>query len=43
MPKTSKQTAPLVDGFGVGEDRHEDLDGYTVSFGTIRQTHDLAP
>jgi len=43
MPKVSKQTAALVDDFGVAEDRHEDLDGYTVDFVTIRQTHDLAP
>jgi Cupin domain len=43
MPTTSKQSAPLVDDFGVAEDRYEDLDGYTVSFCTIRQTHDLAP
>src|ERR1700749_813259 len=43
MPKLSKQHASLVDDFGVAEDRHDDLDGYTVSFVTIRQSHDLAP
>ena len=43
MPKVSKQTATLIDDFGVAEDRHEDLDGYTVNFVSIRQTHDLAP
>ena len=43
MPKVSKQSASLVDDFGVAEDRHEDLDGYTVNFVTIRETHDLAP
>src|SRR5215472_7257983 len=43
MPKVSKQTAAVVDDFGVVEDRHEDLDGYTVNFVSIRQTHDLAP
>jgi len=43
MPKVSKQTAAQVDDFGVAEDRHEDLDGYTVNFVSIRQSHDLAP
>jgi hypothetical protein len=43
MPKLSKQSASLVDDFGVAEDRHDDLDGYTVNFVTIRETHDLAP
>jgi hypothetical protein len=43
MPKLSKQNASQVDDFGVAEDRHDDLDGYTVNFVTIRQTHDLAP
>ena len=43
MPKVSKQTATLIDDFGVAEDRHEDLDGYTVNFVSIRQTHNLAP
>ena len=43
MPTLSKQNASLVDDFGVAEDRHDDLDGYTVNFVTIRQTHDLGP
>jgi len=43
MPSLSKQSASLVDDFGVAEDRHDDLDGYTVNFVTIRETHDLAP
>jgi hypothetical protein len=43
MPTLSKQSATTVDDFGVAEDRHGDLDGYTVNFVTIRQTHDLAP
>ena len=43
MPKVSKLSASIVDDFGVAEDRHEDLDGYTVDFVTIRQSHDLAP
>ena len=43
MPKVSKDTASQFDDFGLAEDRHEDLEGYTVNFVTIRQTHDLAP
>jgi hypothetical protein len=43
MPKLSKESAPLVDDFGVAEDRHGDLDGYTVNFVSIRETHDLGP
>jgi hypothetical protein len=43
MPKLSKQTASVVEDFGVAEDRHDDIDGYTVNFVTIRQSHDLAP
>jgi mannose-6-phosphate isomerase-like protein (cupin superfamily) len=42
MPKVSKDSAHQVDDYGVALDRHEDLDGYTVNFVTIRQTHDLA-
>jgi hypothetical protein len=43
MPKLSKQDATKVDDFGVAEDRHDELDGYTVNFVDIRQSHDLAP
>lgn len=43
MPRTSKDTASKVTDFGVGEDRSTDLDGYTVNFVTIKQSHDLAP
>jgi mannose-6-phosphate isomerase-like protein (cupin superfamily) len=43
MPKVSKRTATLVDDYGVAEDRHEEIDGYSVNFVTIRQGHDLAP
>ena len=42
MPKTSRETA-TVDDFGIAEDRHQDLDGYTVNFVTVRQDADLAP
>ena len=44
MPKASKDSAARVDDMGrMGEDRHEELDGYTVNFTTIRQESDLAP
>lgn len=42
MPKVSKESAQ-VDDYGVAEDRHEEIDGYTVNFVTIRQDMDLAP
>jgi hypothetical protein len=29
MPKLSKQSASLVEDFGVAKDRHDDLDDYT--------------
>jgi quercetin dioxygenase-like cupin family protein len=41
MAKVSKQTASNVNDFGVAEDRSEDLEGYNVTFVTIRETHDL--
>ena len=43
VPKISKHNASHVDDFGAAEDHHEDLDGYTVNFVTIRQDHDLGP
>ena len=43
MPKVSKETASSVKDFGVAEDRAEDVEGYTISFTTIREGHDLAP
>lgn len=43
MPKTSSAAADTVKDFGVAVDRSKDLDGYTVNFVTIKQTHDLAP
>ena len=43
MPKLSKEGAALVDDFGFVQDRHEDVEGYTVNFVTIREDHDLAP
>lgn len=43
MPKASSATAEKVKDFGVAIDRSSELDGYTVNFVTITQTHDLAP
>ena len=43
MPKVSKQNAAHVDDFGVAEDHHDDVDGYTVNFVTIRHDFDLGP
>ena len=43
MPKVSKKSARNVKDFGVAEDRSDDVDGYTINFVTIRETHDLAP
>ena len=43
MPKVSMDSAAQVDDHGVVEDRHEDLDGYTVNFVSFRQAVDAAP
>jgi hypothetical protein len=43
VPKVSKQSATTVKNFGVAEDRSADVDGYTINFVSILQTHDLAP
>ena len=43
MPKVSKDTATKVEDFGAAVDHSADLDGYTVNFVSIRETHDLAP
>jgi hypothetical protein len=42
MPKVSRDSAQVED-HGVVEDRHEDIDGYTVSFVTFRQDVDATP
>ena len=42
MPKASKETASKVTDFGLGVDREERLDGYTISFVTVRESHSLA-
>jgi hypothetical protein len=43
MPKVSRESAPQVREFGATEDRTGELDGYTVNFVSIRESHDLAP
>ena len=43
MPKASKDTITDVEDLGVAIDRTAHLDGYTVNFVTIRETHDLGP
>lgn len=43
MPSLSKQSATLVEEFGVAGDRHDDPNGYSVNFVTICQDHGLAP
>ncbi len=43
MPKVSKESAAQVDDRGIVEDRHEDLDGYTVNFVSLREDMDLGP
>ena len=44
MPKASKDSASQVEQMGpMGEDRHEDLDGYTVDFMTFGEGGNLAP
>ena len=37
MPKVSKESAAHVEDHGPVEDRHEDVDGYTINFVTFRQ------
>jgi hypothetical protein len=43
MGRVSKESAAQVDDMGPAEDRHEDLEGYTVDFVSIKQDADLAP
>ena len=43
MPKVSKESAAHVDDHGIVEDRHEDVDGYTLSFVEFRQDIDATP
>jgi mannose-6-phosphate isomerase-like protein (cupin superfamily) len=43
VPTVSKTTTDKVIEFPVAEDRSSDLDGYTVNFVDIKETHSLAP
>ena len=43
MPKVSRESAAHVEDHGVVEDRHEDIDGYTVNFLTFRTDADGTP
>ena len=43
MAKASSATADQVKDFGVAVDHSAQLDGFTVNFVTITQSHDLAP
>ena len=43
MPKVSKESTTKIADFGVAEDRSSEVDGYTISFVSIRESHDLAP
>jgi hypothetical protein len=43
MPKVSRDSAEHVDDHGMVEDRHEDIDGYTVNFVSFRQDVDGSP
>jgi hypothetical protein len=42
MPSVSRESAQLED-YGMVEDRHAELDGYTVSFATFREDIDHRP
>src|SRR5450432_3095608 len=42
MPKVSRENVSKVTDLGVGEDRTEEMGGYTVNFVSVRQDHDLA-
>src|SRR4051794_14214614 len=43
MPKVSMESAAQVEDHGMVEDRHEDIDDYTVNFVTFRQAVDATP
>jgi mannose-6-phosphate isomerase-like protein (cupin superfamily) len=42
MPKVSRDTAQVAE-FGPVEDRHDEIDGYSVNFVSFRQDADAAP
>jgi hypothetical protein len=43
MPTVSKHTTDKVEEYPVATDRSSELDGYTVNFVDITETHSLAP
>jgi hypothetical protein len=43
MPKVSKESAAQVEDHGPVQDRHEDIDGYTVNFLSFGQDIDSTP
>ena len=43
MPRVSRESAAHVDDHGPVEDRHEDVDGYTIQFVSFRQDIDGTP
>jgi hypothetical protein len=43
MPGISKQSAAEIDDYGPVEDRHQDINGYTVDFVSFRQDVDGTP
>jgi quercetin dioxygenase-like cupin family protein len=43
MPKVSRESAASVENHGPVEDRHEEIDDYTVNFLTMNQTIDATP
>jgi hypothetical protein len=43
MPRVSRDSAAHVDDHGPVEDRHEDVDGYTIQFVSFRQDIDGTP
>lgn len=43
MPKVSKESASQVDDHGIVEDRHEDVEGYTIQFLSFREDADGTP
>jgi hypothetical protein len=43
MPKVSKESASHVEDHGPVEDRHEEVDGYTVNFVSFGQDVDATP
>ncbi len=43
MPKVSKESASQVEQHGPVDDRHEDIEGYTVNFVSFSQDIDATP